>query len=116
MQGGRYGTALQTATTGRHLQLVRLLIDHGANVNAESGEFGTALVAACAGGYDDIARLLVKKGADVKARDSGGRTALQIAMDEDNFPDFIHFDSQYDEVRAGRRTIAALLREHGADV
>ena len=33
-QGGYYGTALQAASSGGHLDIVQLLLDHNADVNA----------------------------------------------------------------------------------
>jgi hypothetical protein len=48
--GARYGTPLIGAVSSGRLDNVKLLLQHGADVNAEAkaGEFGTALIAACA--------------------------------------------------------------------
>ena len=40
-----------------------MLLDKGADVNAQGGEYGNALQAASAGGHEAVVRLLVDKGA-----------------------------------------------------
>ncbi|KAL2010787.1 hypothetical protein VTN00DRAFT_3505 [Thermoascus crustaceus] len=40
---GGYSTALQAATAGGHEKIVQILLDKGADVNAEGGDYGTAL-------------------------------------------------------------------------
>ena len=46
---------------------MRLLLDNGAEVNAECGLYGDALSAASGEGHKEIARLLLEHGADVNA-------------------------------------------------
>ncbi len=36
-EGGAYGNALQAASLGGHINIVELLLENGANVNAEGG-------------------------------------------------------------------------------
>jgi hypothetical protein len=48
--------------------MVMLLLDKGADVNAQGGEYGNALKAASAGGYREVVTLLRDKGADVNAQ------------------------------------------------
>ncbi|EFQ93552.1 hypothetical protein PTT_09061, partial [Pyrenophora teres f. teres 0-1] len=36
-QGGRYGNALQAASLGGHKQVVKTLLDKGADVNVQGG-------------------------------------------------------------------------------
>ncbi|KAF2629421.1 hypothetical protein BU25DRAFT_389615 [Macroventuria anomochaeta] len=72
VQGGRYGNALQAASAGGHEQIVKMLLDKGANmlldndadVNAQGGEYGNALQAASLEGHKEIVKVLLKKGAD----------------------------------------------------
>ena len=46
-----------------HAEIVRLLLDAGADVNAEDQNGGTALMRAADNGYADIVRILTEAGA-----------------------------------------------------
>ncbi|KAL6689894.1 ankyrin repeat protein [Trichoderma pleuroticola] len=60
--------------------MVRLLIEHGADINASVGELGrTSLHDAVAENDAKMVELLLENGADVSAVDGSGMTALQIA-------------------------------------
>jgi ankyrin repeat protein len=45
-KGGVFGNALQAASCWAYIEIVCLLLEHGANVNAPGGVFGSALQAA----------------------------------------------------------------------
>jgi ankyrin repeat protein len=60
--------------------IVKVLLDKGANVNAQGGEYGNALQAASAGGYKEIVQQLLDKGADVNAQGGEYGNALQAAL------------------------------------
>jgi hypothetical protein len=79
--------------------IVKLLLEHGTDVNAQGGKYGTALQAA-AGDYGskDTAKLFLEHGADVNAQGGYFGTALQVAISQ------------------GRSDTVKLLCEHGADV
>ena len=47
------------------LELVRLLLDKGANVDIQGGKYGNALQAAASEGFVEVVRLLLDKGANV---------------------------------------------------
>jgi ankyrin repeat protein len=47
---------------------VALLLEKGANVDAQDGFHGNALQAASNGGYDTIVTLLLEKGANVNTK------------------------------------------------
>ena len=61
-------------------QLIRLLLDHGANINAICGHQGmNALHWAAAGGMVDAADYLLTKGLDIESTCAGAHTALHVA-------------------------------------
>jgi ankyrin repeat protein len=85
-------SALYNATSYRLPDVVRLLIEHGADVNQKNKRLiyavdshspyvggDTALHQAARNGWVEIARLLIEVGADVKAVDEVGITALHEA-------------------------------------
>ena len=61
------------------LEVVRLLLDRGASINATDHDGWTALIKASEAGYFDVAELLVKRGADIELADSSGRRAWTYA-------------------------------------
>jgi ankyrin repeat protein len=72
-------TALMWAVP--NLEKVRLLVAHGANVNARSETDRTAfLVSASYPRTLDVLRLLLDRGADLRAQDRAGATALALAV------------------------------------
>jgi len=111
-----------------HLGAAKLLLDAGANVDAQGGDCSlTALMVAAMGGNVELTELLLKRGANVKLVD-GEWTALKFAEeldspeaskqvseevdDEDQrqaFLNWLHFTAP------GRREVAAMLRKAGAN-
>jgi ankyrin repeat protein len=88
-------TPLQGAVVTGRVDLARLLISRGANVNCR-GEEGTSPLHESAGsGQMEFVRLLLAHGANINARDDSGKTPLTIAL-------------EYKQAE-----IAKLLREHG---
>jgi ankyrin repeat protein len=48
--------------------MTKLLLDKGAEVNAQGGRYGNALQAASARGREAVVKLLLDKGSEVKAQ------------------------------------------------
>ncbi|KAJ5111182.1 hypothetical protein N7532_001717 [Penicillium argentinense] len=73
------GDALQAAVLRGYAEVVRMLLDSHADVNAQGGEYGNALQTAAFGGNTEVVRMLLDAHADVNAQ--GGRygNALQAA-------------------------------------
>jgi ankyrin repeat protein len=66
---------LQVAFWGR-LEIAKLLIERGANVNAKAADGAVPLHEAARMGHVDVARLLLEHGADVNAKDNKGETPM----------------------------------------
>ncbi|EIM82434.1 ankyrin, partial [Stereum hirsutum FP-91666 SS1] len=76
--------------------IVQLLLDKGASVNAEGGDYGTALQAASSGGHITIIHLLIKYGADINLQSGKYGSALSAALYKN------------------KRAVVQLLRKRGA--
>ena len=73
-------TALMFASLNGHTDIVKLLIEKGANIDAGINlENETALMFSSKNGHIDVVKTLLEKGADVKIRDSASRTAVDYA-------------------------------------
>jgi ankyrin repeat protein len=89
-------TALMQAARIGDVEIVKLLLNKGANVNAQAGMGTTALMNAAAIGNLEMAKTLIDKGADVNTQDAQGLTALSHAK------------------VAKKEEIVDLLKAHGA--
>ncbi|KAJ7048703.1 hypothetical protein C8F01DRAFT_1070277, partial [Mycena amicta] len=92
------GSPVYWAALKGHLDIAQLLLEHGADINAQGGKFGTALQVASLGGHLDLARLLLEHGADVNAQGGLYGNSLQAATYK------------------GHLDVVQLLLEHGADM
>ena len=72
-------TALFMAAQNGHLEVVRLLIEAGADKAAAHSTGATAVFIAAQNGHLEVVRLLIEAGADKDAVKNNGGTALQIA-------------------------------------
>jgi hypothetical protein len=72
-------TPLTIAAENGHDGMARLLLDKGAEVNAQGGHYGNALYAASQGGHEQVVKMLLDKGADVNAQGGHYGNALQAA-------------------------------------
>ena len=92
-------TPLHLASKYGHVKAVRTLIEHGADVKAQSVHGLTPLHLASLQGQVDIARILIGHGVDVTAKDvQYGNTPLHLASQE------------------GQVEVARMLIEHDVDV
>jgi ankyrin repeat protein len=51
-----------------HKKVVEMLLEKGADVNAQGGDYGNALHAASVEGHEKVVEMLLEKGADVYMR------------------------------------------------
>ncbi|MCJ1261200.1 Ankyrin-2 [Lobaria immixta] len=72
-------TTLQEAARGGHEDVVRLLLNKGADLEAKNSLGWTSLHLAARHGHEATVRLLLEKGADLEAKNSIERTAVQEA-------------------------------------
>lgn len=77
-------TYLITAATNNSLDLVRLLLQHKAQVNQPDAFKGTALMAAVGKANKVMVELLLGSGADVRAKDNDGKDAMALAKEGGN--------------------------------
>jgi ankyrin repeat protein len=81
-----------------HFEIVKYLVDNGAQVNAKDNYDRTALMFACENGHLEMVKFFVEKVADVNEKDVYGRTPLIRA--------YIH----------GYSDIVSYLAENGAEI
>ena len=79
-EGYATATPLHAATDAGHVDMVRLLLDRGANVGAKLRNGQTALHAAASKGRADLIALLLDRGAQVNAPDRTRATPLHHAV------------------------------------
>ncbi|KAI9766598.1 MAG: hypothetical protein M1840_006409 [Geoglossum simile] len=94
-----YGRSpLWLAAAYGHGVVVKLLLEKGADVNAQDGFYGNTLRMASYRGHEQIVKLLLDKGADINMQGRDYGNALQAASDQ------------------GHEQIVKLLLDKGADV
>ncbi|KAH7349198.1 kinase-like domain-containing protein, partial [Pyrenochaeta sp. MPI-SDFR-AT-0127] len=71
--------ALHRAAMNDHKIVARLLIEHGADINADNDHGRTPLHLAAKGGHNELVQLLIQNRADTNAVDNFGRTPLHLA-------------------------------------
>jgi len=98
-----YLTVLSRASRNGHVNIVKKLLDNGADVNAKNWGKSTALMNASRGGHVDVVKLLLDNGADVNAKSGSGWTALMNA-------------SHNDQSVTNAPIIVTMLLDNGADV
>jgi ankyrin repeat protein len=91
-------TALQAAMQQCHVEIVRFLLDHGANANELTRDGKSLLHWAVATGNAEIVRMLLEAGAEVNAGDWENQTPLMRAS------------------HSGNLEMVTLLLDYGADI
>jgi len=89
-QDGRDATALHIAAACGRVEIGKLLIEYGADVDFLIDEGGTPLMAACAFSQAGMVEFLISKGAQPNKKGEGGRSPLQCSFQ----PDVIAVDEQ----------------------
>ncbi|THV43885.1 hypothetical protein BGAL_0834g00010 [Botrytis galanthina] len=89
---------LQKAVVGGHVNIIKLLLEKGAEIDCRNSSNETPLMVAIHKGYLDIVKLLLEKGARTDYGENDGATPLTMA------------------IRYRHEDIAKLLLEHGAKI
>ena len=110
------GTLLAAAALMGHTEIVALLLEHGADVNARSKDGGTALHAAAFLGRVETVKLLLDKGADTTLQHKMGSTAIDSAklnwLLTKGILAMLKLEVDEAEVKAGRAEVVKLLSRH----
>jgi ankyrin repeat protein len=101
-------TALIGACSSNQIAVVKLLLEHGANINpepsaAEGTTRTTALISASTGGSAALVELLLENGAETDPITANGR-------------EFVETTALLSACRAGKVEVVKLLLENGADI
>ena len=125
------GLTLYSEVQKGDLETVKMLLDAGADVNAQGGFHGNALQVASHRGYRNVVGLLLENGADVNAQGGVHSTALEAASirgHEDvvrllleneadvNAQGGYHGNALQAASIRGREDVVRLLLEYGADI
>jgi ankyrin repeat protein len=94
--------AIHVASREGNVEIVRILLQHGADPTLQTEKGYTPLHFACFSGNADLVRLLLGHGVDVDAKTSDGSTSLHVAA---------HYGRP-----STRQTIVQILLDHGANV
>ncbi len=74
-------TPLIFATYLDNMIAAKLLLDHGADINAKVASGNTALMGVTFKGNEMLVKFLIERGADVNIQNDNGATALNFAID-----------------------------------
>ena len=109
-------TVLSIASLMGHTEVVGLLLERGADVNAKSRDGGTALHAAAFLGRAETVKLLLEKGANATLRNNMGSTAIDGAKLDWAFTKgiiaMLQIEVDEAEVKAGRAEVIKLISRH----
>ena len=124
-------TLLLFAVECGHDQIVQLLLNQGADINAQWGYNGNALQLASCNGYDKVVQMLLDKGADINAQggyygnalqaasSNGHEKVVQILLDKGadvNANEGFHGNALQAASSNGHEKVVQILLDKGADV
>jgi len=104
-EGGDWGAPLNAALGKGHLEIALFLLDRGADGENGGNVEQTGLYIALSRGYAGVVQSLIDRGADLNA----------ICKDYNEDADDVKWTALHGSIYKGRRDIAILLLERGAD-
>lgn len=118
-------TALHQCCIDNNSEMLKLLLDYGANVNSQDSERWTPLHAAATCGHLNLVKILINRGANLLSVNADGNMPYDICDDEEAL-DYIEAEMSrrgvtqdlIDETRASTETmmlrdLQGLVAEHG---
>ena len=131
-RGGSESTPMHVAASAGHPDILSLLLEHGADIDARTRGGDTPLIEASTNGKVEAVQFLLDHGADINAQDSDGFTSLFSAVNHGNLelirmllergarPNVPHKSTGWTPLHRAvydKKTQAVrLLLDHGADV
>lgn len=76
----RFLIALMEACMDGHVQVAKLLLDHGADVNMPPDSYESPLTLSACGGHIELASLLIERGANLEEVNDEGYTPLMEGL------------------------------------
>jgi ankyrin repeat protein len=101
--------------TGKRAEVVKMLVEAGANINLKGKEGHTALMCAAMAGYADSTQALIEAGADLDAKDDNGNTAMMLA-EGDRHPKIVRLLKQAGASEEGMNEITLIRAAYDGNV
>lgn len=76
-------TALVIATDTGNPDIINIILDYGADIDAQAGSGATALHCAVVGGHSKAVQTLLRRAPKIDIRNHAGKTAIQCARKSD---------------------------------
>ena len=114
-------TPLSDAAFRGNLEIVKLLLDRGANVNATNRDGNTPLIASAFMCRTEVVRLLLEKGASVDHKNTRGEAAIDVVSSPwskelagiyTGIGNAVGLELDLERIERERPRIAAVLRDH----
>ena len=77
-----FRSALMEATTAYKADIIKILVENGANINAQDSRGCTALMRAAYIGFPELVTFLIDNGADKALKDYSGNMAIHYVRKE----------------------------------
>jgi ankyrin repeat protein len=103
--------------TGKRAEVVKMLVEAGANINLKGKDGRTALMCAAMAGYADSIQALIEAeaGADLDAKDDNGNTAMMLA-EGDRHPKIVRLLKQAGASEEGMNEITLIRAAYDGNV